>query len=100
MDDKISNCINDSAIVEAENFEMNYFDDSSDYYTKFSATEKTNAIITPKIRKESDNYYDVSTLQGIINIYCTFHKENWHDNDLFPLYSSHTGLRVATVVCD
>ncbi|KMQ95412.1 glucose dehydrogenase, partial [Lasius niger] len=58
VDDKISNCINDSAIVEAENFEMNYFDDSSDYYTKFSATEKTNAITTPKIHKESNNYYD------------------------------------------
>lgn len=72
VDDKIGNYINDSVTVEAENFETNYFDDSSDYYTKFSATEETNVIVTPKIRTETDNYYDVSTLQRIINIYYYF----------------------------
>lgn len=72
MDNKIGIYINDSAIAEAENYKTNYFDDSM---------EKRN-IISPNIYKESDNYYDVSTLQGIKYI-VTSPVENWYNNDLF-----------------
>lgn len=44
-----------------------YINDSSSYYTNFSAMRKTNTI-PPNIHEESDNYYDVSTLQGIKNL--------------------------------
>lgn len=44
-----------------------YINDSSNYYTSFPAKEKTNTI-SSNIHKESDNYYDVSTLQGIKNL--------------------------------
>lgn len=80
MDNKIGIYINDSAAAEAENCKTNYFDDSSDYYTNFFAMKKRN-IISPNIHKESDNYYVVSTLQGIK--YIVFSVENWYNNDLF-----------------
>lgn len=43
--------------------------------------EKRN-ITSPNIYRTSDNYYDVSTLQGIKHIVFSVRLENWYNNDL------------------
>lgn len=79
--DKIGTYINDSATIKAKNSKTNYFDDLSGYYTNFPAMEKRN-ITSPNVYRTSDNYYDVSTLQGIKHIVFSVRLENCYDNDL------------------
>ncbi|XP_019884178.1 uncharacterized protein LOC105254826 [Camponotus floridanus] len=80
VDNKIGTHINDSATIIAKNSKTNYFDDLSGYYTNFPAMEKRN-ITSPNIYR-TDNYYDVSTLQGIRHIVFSVRLENWCNNDL------------------